>query len=60
MSRLEQEELPQERLGGAQEDVRSMRVLGAVVSSEGVTSERLSGARKSDLLACLVVCYERC
>ena len=35
MSRLEREELPQERLGGAQEGAQSMRVLGMVVSSEG-------------------------
>ena len=38
MSRLEREELPQERLGGAQKGARSMGVLGAVVSSEGVAS----------------------
>ena len=39
MSCSEREEWPLERLGGAQEGARGMRVLGVVVSSEGgVTS----------------------
>jgi len=35
VSRLEREELPQERLGGAQKGAQSMGVLGVAMSSEG-------------------------